>query len=481
MPANRTFVTFGLLSVIAALTVCAADEPYQAYVCVDQADVVAGPGHRYYATDRLARGTIVEIYREEASGWLAIRPPEGSFSWVPSNFVERTDDESVGRVKQATGSWIGTTIEHVGEHHQQVTLKAGELVQIEAEKSAAGNSGTEHKWLKIAPPAGEYRWIHLRDVSRQKPVDPPLALSEQKGELDDAEEVKPEPQRLQIPTVAVALRELRQLNTKLDRNVEPAQYRNSTSSSKTTSSSPDGFVPRKRREPESGTTNPSLTNHSSAPIASPATSPASRPRLDPADRVASSSPRPMPRPAFRGNLSNDEIARQLDQIEVDLSTMLARDQSEWNFSSLRQRVESLVESGTDPAARGRARLTLEKIEQFENTFHSTAATVARGSGASPGSAADKSAANNSLADPRYDSQGWLKPVVSRKGDKPAAPYAVVDSDGQPVMFVSPSPGLNLNRYLNKQVGLYGRRGYLEELKRPHIVAERVIELDSHVR
>ena len=54
--------------------------------------VVAGPGHRFYATDRLSRGTKVQIYREEPSGWLAIRPPEGSFSWTPAEFVERLED-----------------------------------------------------------------------------------------------------------------------------------------------------------------------------------------------------------------------------------------------------------------------------------------------------------------------------------------------------------------------------------------------------
>jgi hypothetical protein len=138
-------------------------------------------------------------------------------------------------------------------------------------------------------------------------------------------------------------------------------------------------------------------------------------------------------------------------------------------------VEALVESGADPVSRGRARLVLDKIKQFEDAF---------GSGGKPaavGSAEPSPPLSSSLADPRYDAQGWLKPVVSKKSDKPAAPFAVVDADGKPLCFISPSPGLNLNRYLNKQVGLYGRRGYLEELKKPHLVAERVIELDSKLR
>src|SRR5262245_10362839 len=105
---------------LCALTAAAADFPYTAYVATDKAEVVAGPGHRFYATERLARASQVEIYREEPSGWLAIRPPEGSFSWIPADFVERLDEKDLGRVKQTSGAWVGTSVEHVAEHHQQV-------------------------------------------------------------------------------------------------------------------------------------------------------------------------------------------------------------------------------------------------------------------------------------------------------------------------------------------------------------------------
>jgi hypothetical protein len=142
-------------------------------------------------------------------------------------------------------------------------------------------------------------------------------------------------------------------------------------------------------------------------------------------------------------------------------------------------VETLVESGADPAARGKARLVLDKISQFETAFD--ASQVGVGRQAASGTPETTSPTGKSLADPRYDAQGWLKPVVSKKSKTPAAPYAVVDAEGQPLCFVSPSPGLNLNRYLNKQVGLYGRRGYMEELKKPHVVAERVIELSGQLR
>ena len=78
MPAIKRTALLALTVLFLAVPSAADEFPYEAYVAVEQADVVAGPGHRFYVTDRLPWGTKVEIYREEASGWLAIRPPEGS-------------------------------------------------------------------------------------------------------------------------------------------------------------------------------------------------------------------------------------------------------------------------------------------------------------------------------------------------------------------------------------------------------------------
>jgi hypothetical protein len=166
---------------------------------------------------------------------------------------------------------------------------------------------------------------------------------------------------------------------------------------------------------------------------------------------------------------------QLQQLELELSLMLAQDKSTWNLAAIRSRVEQLVERSPTPADRGQARLLLDKIKQFEDAF------VVAGQGPLGTAAASANAepAAGSPYAPRYDAKGWLKPVVSR--NKPAAPYAIVDEDGKPLCFVTPSPGLNIARYANKEVGLFGKRGYIEALKTPHVVAERVIDLERHVR
>jgi hypothetical protein len=182
-------------------------------------------------------------------------------------------------------------------------------------------------------------------------------------------------------------------------------------------------------------------------------------------------------------IAASDIAHQLDQLEVELSLMLAQEKALWNLASLRERVERLVTEGADPVSRGRARLVLDKIKQFEGAFDVEDFGPIRSNTGPAGNLAGNAAKSPSspLADPRYDAQGWLKPVISRKGNKPAAPYAVVDQDGKPICFITPSPGLNLQSYLNKQVGIYGRRGYLEELKKSHLTAERVIDLDRQYR
>ena len=81
------------------LTVTAADGgddlPYLAEVQIDDAAVHAGAGKRHYVTDRLRRGTVVEVHRRDLAGWLAIRPPEGSFRWVPAEELAGTDDPDV--------------------------------------------------------------------------------------------------------------------------------------------------------------------------------------------------------------------------------------------------------------------------------------------------------------------------------------------------------------------------------------------------
>lgn len=493
--------------------------PYEAYVCVEGAEVVAGPGYRYYVTSRLPKGSRVEVYREEPSGWLAIRPPEGSFSWVPAEFVERHQDRpEVGRVKADVGAWVGTSIERVPQHRQQVTLQRGELVHILGEKAVSGPQGQPQRWLKIAPPAGEFRWIHLRDVRRgQPPPDSPspqqpLADAEQSGEwLDGKGESHPrvsategssleEKERLaggrasrseaRFAGAAIPLHDLRETDPSPTNSVALMQY-----AAAEQSVSPDGFVPRRRRPGSDEGLGSAATSLPARPVRRSGSAPiagslqngvSASARVKDGERLAmafATAPREegavrsVPGREGSEEISAEEIARQLAQLEVDLALMLARDRSQWNLAALRDQALVLVERGADPAWRGRARMLVDRIEQLAEAFQSEMPSRPLTPVSAVASGEVAAQTRRTVEEVRYDAQGWLKEVVSRQSNKPPAPYAVVDAQGRPVCFVSPTPGLNLHRYVNRQVGLLGRRGWLAELQKPHLLVERVIELD----
>ncbi|HEX5104758.1 MAG TPA: hypothetical protein VFV87_13145, partial [Pirellulaceae bacterium] len=203
----------------------AAEFPFTGYVATDAAEVAAGAGRRFYVTDHLPLGAEVEVYREDDAGWLAIRPPAGSFSWIPAEHVERLAGD-VGKVREPTESWIGTSVEQVKEHASQVSLKAGELVQILAEKKVGEGASQEH-WLKIAPPAGEFRFVHSRDISREPVASPPGSGEEVVVEEDgaaageaaagEAEQHEPirQPRRFRPSEGAIALRDIDEVRSRL--------------------------------------------------------------------------------------------------------------------------------------------------------------------------------------------------------------------------------------------------------------------------
>ena len=138
--------------------------PYTAQISVDEVEVRCGPGWDYYATQRLPRGTRVEVYRQDAGGWLAIRPPEGSFSWVTARQVKATPEKNVAEViLDGAVAWVGSSTTNVPQHKWQVRLARGERVEVLGELAMTVGPGfATETYHKIAPPAGEFRWIHAQ-------------------------------------------------------------------------------------------------------------------------------------------------------------------------------------------------------------------------------------------------------------------------------------------------------------------------------
>ncbi len=139
-------------------------------VISQNAEVRSGPGREYYATQPIAAREQVQVFGAQA-GWLAIRPPEGSFSWLRADdlrFQPAADANSGLSTALIRGSGVISQIgsQLTGDRDVwQIELKKDELVYV------LGRDAEDPDWVKIAPPAGEFRWIRETDVRRMDPSD----------------------------------------------------------------------------------------------------------------------------------------------------------------------------------------------------------------------------------------------------------------------------------------------------------------------
>ncbi len=172
--------------------------PYVAYVKMARTSVRSGPGKVHYASNFLDAGQAIEVWRHDPGGWLAIRPPAGSVSWVDADQVETTNEPGIGRVRvdDAT-AWVGADDESAKKLLWQVRLDKGELVEVLGRLQSATTGKPRYK---IAPPAGEFRWVHEQFVSTgrpdslsDKPPDPVVQTSATEKKTSQPQPTQAEP------------------------------------------------------------------------------------------------------------------------------------------------------------------------------------------------------------------------------------------------------------------------------------------------
>lgn len=142
----------------------AEEFPYTAEVTAGSAALRSGPGEHYYPTDQLNRGELVEVYRHDPGGWYAVRPPQGSFSWLRASDVELVDEDLAEIKNERTPARVGSQLDNTRDVIQ-VYLNPGEQVRVLGVKRF-GSGPEAETWYQIAPPAGEFRWVHGRFVAR---------------------------------------------------------------------------------------------------------------------------------------------------------------------------------------------------------------------------------------------------------------------------------------------------------------------------
>ncbi len=140
--------------------------PQRRTIAVSTATFYSGPKAADYACGLLSKGTPVDVYGHTDDGWLAIRPPAGSFCWVLANSVTATDQPDIYHVtRQGTIAWIGTTLATPRHYRWQVRLRPGEeVVVLDGGKPVSGPIEGAPNWMMIEPPAGEFRWVRADDL-----------------------------------------------------------------------------------------------------------------------------------------------------------------------------------------------------------------------------------------------------------------------------------------------------------------------------
>lgn len=179
----RIVLAFAIFLVASAMySASFAEEqfPYSATILRDDSPVRSGPAAVHYATCRLNKGDTIQVFRKDPGGWLAIRPSEQDFSLVRAKFVLANFSKGTGKI---TGpdvqSWVGTLSPDEIEPMWQIRFKQGDLVRLIGKQQIEDTGGQLHSWYEIAPPSGEFRWIHESAI--QPPVETKLAESRQAG------------------------------------------------------------------------------------------------------------------------------------------------------------------------------------------------------------------------------------------------------------------------------------------------------------
>lgn len=452
--AFRAALVAGLWAGIAVATMSpmrADSLPVTVAVDATQALLRGGPGDDFYPTDRLARAAKVEVWAIDDSGYCAVRPVEGSFSWMRAADVVPEDG---GR--PPAGGFTGVVVTdgavaRVGSqlndlrHVSQVVLEAGERVRV-LDRVSVATGRHAGEWLKIAPPAGEFRWAWAADLAL------PATL---------APVVEPEPAAAGLAAAGEALAAIREAGDAVTQAVAEAEEGAVAAA---------GGLPADVAEPQgmarllSGWL-PRGTNMFD--LAAPQSPPA----------VAGAAPVPA-----------DELA----DVDLALSLAVAGASEDWNLEPIRDRLRLAAARATTADERTRAEAIDARLARFE-------AIQARQLALTSGPAGDPSPLRlgsmwSSLsavgsrpvrpgvlpggrpADGRPDwtppdqieTTGRLATVISRRPDAPR--WALVDGENNVLVFVTPRPGVSLAPLVGQQVTVRGAEGYMPEYKRPYLVA-----------
>lgn len=151
---------------------------YTATVVAPEAEVRSGPSASMYATNKLRQGEVVEVVRDEGNGWLAVKPPPGSFSWICTRFLRALDQRTwlvVTHDETRVPVLVGSNLIDDKPTVEKAQLARG--AQVIAAGPPAKPKGEQTTWLPIVPPPNEVRYVRA-DAVKRGTAPPPLVATQ---------------------------------------------------------------------------------------------------------------------------------------------------------------------------------------------------------------------------------------------------------------------------------------------------------------
>ncbi len=459
-------------------------EPYVVYVARDGEYTRCGPSGEYYKADPLAPGQDVDVYLETDDGWLGIRPPDNSFCWLQSDQVEVADDQSRGTIVEASAVvWIGTHLGKARQYRWQIRLQQDEEVTIIGTAKRAGPEGDE-VWYRIVPPAGEFRWLHRSQVvnSRAEVSFQPRSQSISDDALTPVV-ANPRSSSQQIASRESATTEVAPKPSNEEMPLTPPQPpADSLAFASPSPSTQDAIDPLDDQPIGSGVAASDDTKGSSW-VSFGEVRTVSGSEWSQSGSPVSAASFEQPALTRSGYVAPAELSTlNIDALGIELSRAMVAGATAAEAEPIRERVVQIADSSPNSVSKGRASLLLKRIDEYQRVARkrheqnlgpaSTSATTS--ASLAPSVPVNIGVDAGTGERTQFDRQGWLVKVYSARPSAP--PYAIVDSAGQTLSYVTPVPGINLRRYLNQEVGLYGRVAFDTSLETPHLIAEQAVRV-----
>lgn len=548
--------------------------PYQVTTINPRTPIRSMPSDDAYATATVGPQTPLEVWRHDPNGWLAIRPPDGSFALVDAKHLKATNDPDVFTVStDRAKAWVGTQIDEDHTPISQVRMKLGEKVAVISSLIIEEQNGAQ-TWYQIEPPAGEFRWVHQDDLqsggreysappaseiaNRPKPpVDAPMSgymppLTGNAANTNPASGLGPgsatvpeldlDPAYGQVGFGGSAnsgaansgatneqnsdqWRAAQQTTTVLDyadprypSNVTVGEFGSHPASHSTfpDPSSADSLVqPLARQDSSRSNAPPSPGDAWDAAV--------NRLRQDPvANAVAdaslaggqpSPSPTPNVNPSVLANYNPPMVVtdwnQQLAWVQSRLNQDTAQAPQQWNLVPLLTQCQAMWHSAPTKeqqeavASVGRRIEAMLQLQHASgNNIHSptpgmtatnnndpwagqrfasngsfVGSGVTPSTGNSPSNTSPATAPQFSIppTNVAYDAVGYLKELIIERGQR-SNEYVLQDNNGRSICHISAQPGVNLNNFLDKKVGVMGIRGVDGKRNLPHISVERIYQV-----